>query len=234
MGEKELNNYSSLSQVIHLLSELVVFNNLDFNEFLKKLIKATLEVVPADACLIYFYDKENKNLILVGSKKPHVEQIGKIILAKGEGITGWAAEHMETVAIESKAYKDPRFKKFEELPEDKYESFLSVPIINETGLVGVINLQNEKPYKFSKDQIKTVEALVKIISSAFVKILLERKIDLLQNKLEERQVVEKAKGILMKEKNLSEQEAYNYIRRESMDKRKNMKQIAEAILLVWN
>jgi len=224
---------SSLLQVVNLLSDLVVFKKNDFHDFLKKLIKIVITIIPVDSCFIYFYDRDNKKLILIGSKKQHDEDIGNITLSEGEGITGWTALHKETVVLEKEAYRDSRFKFFSQLPEDKYEGFLSVPIMNEYGVIGVINLQSKKPYKFTKTQIKAVESIVKIIASAFAKILLERKVDFLQNKLEERQLVEKAKGVVMKVKNMSEDEAYKFIRNEAMVKRRSMKEISEAILLLW-
>jgi signal transduction protein with GAF and PtsI domain len=224
---------SSFGEVINLLSALVVFKEYDFNQFLRKLIKIILTIIPADSCLIYFYDQQKKQLILVGSKKPHVEAMDKIVMHEGEGITGWVAQHHKTVALTEKAYLDQRFKSFEELPEDKFESFLSVPISNDTGVVGVINIQNKAPYEFSKQQIKTIESLVKIIASAFAQTVLQRKLDKLQTQLEERKVIEKAKGILMQTRKMSEDAAFAFIRSESMRHRKSMKEIAEAILLVW-
>src|SRR5262245_44996623 len=118
--EKTFTTDSSLADVINLLSALVVFKEYDFNQFLKQLIKIIVKIVPADSCLIYFYDQQSKQLILVGSKKPHVEEMNKIVMQEGEGITGWVAEHGKTVAIAQKAYLDERFKSFAELPEDKF------------------------------------------------------------------------------------------------------------------
>lgn len=223
----------STLEVINFLSELVVFNQYDFHKFLQKFIKIILKIIPADSCFIYFYDREKRQAVLIGSKKPHEQELGHIIMKEGEGITGWVAEHQQTVALEKQAFKDPRFKYFKELPEDTYESFLSVPIIDKKGVVGVINLQNRLPYTFTSVQIHTVESLVKIISSAFVKTVLERKVNNLENQLEERKAVERAKGVIMKVKNIDEDEAYRYIRKESMNKRKSMKEIADAILLLW-
>ncbi len=231
--DKTLAIDSSFVEMINLLSGLVVYNEYDFNQFLKHLIKIILKIVPADSCLIYFYDNHNKQLILVGSRKPHGEAIENIVMKEGEGITGWVAQHQKTVALFEKAYLDERFKPFKELPEDKFESFLSVPISNDTGIVGVINIQNRDPYEFSKQQIKTIESLVKIISSAFVQTVLQRKVNKLQAQLEERKIIEKAKGILMKTRSLSENDAFIFIRSEAMKHRKSMKEIAEAILLVW-
>ena len=54
----------------------------------------------------------------------------------------------------------------------------------------------------------------------------------IQEELETRKIVEKAKGILMKEHGLSEEEAFKKIQRQSMDTRRSMRDIAEAILLI--
>ncbi len=218
--------------IIGLLSDLVVFNHYDFNEFLQKLIKVVNQVIPVDACLIYFYDRERKELILVGSKRRHDELLGHITMKKGEGITGWVVVHGKTVVLAKEAYKDPRFKFFKELPEDKFEGFLSVPIFDENGVVGVINFQSKLPYSFSNQQIQSIEAIVKIIASAFANIILERRVGQLEDKLQARQIIEEAKGILMNVRNISESEAYHYLRKEAMAKRKTMKEIAEAVILV--
>lgn len=55
----------------------------------------------------------------------------------------------------------------------------------------------------------------------------------LQIKLDERKIIEKAKGILMKELNYTEEEAYKYIRKLSMDRRCNMIDIAKTVLVAY-
>jgi two-component system, response regulator PdtaR len=60
---------------------------------------------------------------------------------------------------------------------------------------------------------------------------LEHQVDELRDKLESRKVVERAKGILMEVHGLSESEAFARMRRTSMDSRKSMRDVAEAILL---
>ena len=47
------------------------------------------------------------------------------------------------VAISQEAYRDPRFKFFKDLPQDTFEAFLSVPIISQSKVVGVINVQHQ-------------------------------------------------------------------------------------------
>lgn len=61
--------------------------------------------------------------------------------------------------------------------------------------------------------------------------ILKEQIDDLKETLESRKIIEKAKGVLMKNQGLSEPEAFRKMQKLAMDKRKSMRQIAEAILL---
>jgi uroporphyrinogen-III synthase len=219
------------SQIATILSDLIVFDRLSLDQFLNKIIKLINKIIDVDSCFIYLY--QNKKLTLFASKKPHQNLLGKITLKEGEGITGWVAEHKKTVAIKEKAYLDRRFKFFKELPEDRYEAFLSVPIIDKQGLVGVINLQNKKPKVFSKKEKQMMEIFASVIASGLRKVILQEKLGFLEEKLEERKIVEKAKGILMKKENLTEEEAYKKMQKEAMKKRKRLKEIAKAVILLW-
>ncbi|HJG94930.1 MAG TPA: response regulator [Enterococcus faecalis] len=61
--------------------------------------------------------------------------------------------------------------------------------------------------------------------------LLLNQIDKLSLKLEERKIIEKAKGILVEENHISEEEAYQMLRTLSMNKRARMSEIAELIVM---
>ncbi len=236
MEKKIINKIDeyALFDIIDLLSDLVVFESIKFNNFLTKLIELVSQLIPTDACLIYIFDKNRKKLVLIGSKDPKDKLLGKIILNKGEGITGWVAEQKRSVAIEKEAYKDKRFKYFKKLPEDKYEAFLSIPIINKDGVIGVMNLQNKSSKKFSKQEIKLVETVVRIIASGFQKIIMEEKVSGLEQRIQDNKIIAKAKGFLMEAQNISESQAYKKIQKSAMKQRKSMKEIAQAINIVFD
>lgn len=59
---------------------------------------------------------------------------------------------------------------------------------------------------------------------------LERELSKLKKELEDRKIIEKAKGILMKKKSISEAEAYRRIQTMSMDSRVSMRNIADKII----
>lgn len=60
---------------------------------------------------------------------------------------------------------------------------------------------------------------------------LQREVVDLKDALETRKIVERAKGVLMETQGIKESEAFHRIRKASMDSRKSMRQVAEAILL---
>jgi len=60
---------------------------------------------------------------------------------------------------------------------------------------------------------------------------MEKEVDSLQEQLETRKMVDRAKGILMDSQSLSESEAFRRIQKMSMNTRKSMKEIAQAIIL---
>ena len=62
---------------------------------------------------------------------------------------------------------------------------------------------------------------------------LEREVDNLKEALETRKLVDRAKGILMEREGLNEQESFRRIQKMSMNTRKPMKEIAEALILTY-
>lgn len=60
---------------------------------------------------------------------------------------------------------------------------------------------------------------------------LESTVGDLENKLETRKLVDRAKGILMDKLSMSEQEAFRRIQQQSMNQRKSMREIAEALII---
>ena len=59
---------------------------------------------------------------------------------------------------------------------------------------------------------------------------LKKSVALQEQKMEERKLIEKAKGILIRNNSISEDEAYKYIRTISMNKRKSMADVARIII----
>lgn len=139
----------------------ITCSDLDLAGILENVVGIVNEMTKADSIFVYLFDGGKKNLVLMASKTPHKKVLGKINLKVGEGITGWVAEHNKPVAIKKNAYQDPRFKGFDVLPEDRYEAFLSVPIIYKGRVSGVINVQHKKPHEYSVGSVNLMNTIAK-------------------------------------------------------------------------
>ncbi|MFZ0816587.1 MAG: ANTAR domain-containing protein [Candidatus Sulfotelmatobacter sp.] len=200
-----------------------------FHEVLTRVVDFASALVKCDSCLLYVL--EGVDLVLRASKNPHPEVVDRLKLRVGQGITGWVAEHQKPVAVNEKAALDPRFQFFHELPEDTYEAFLSVPLMCRGRVMGVINLQHRLPHTYTKRQVQTIATIGFLVGAEIEMARLEEANSTLWEQLQTRKVVERAKGILQRDLGLSEEQAYLTLQRQSRQKRKAMREIAEAIVL---
>lgn len=212
---------------LHELSARMATAN-PLGEVLERVIDFVSAVAKCDSCFVFVL--EDNELVLRASKNPHPDEVGRLSLSLGEGITGWVARYHQPVAIAQNAFHDPRFQFFNELPEDRFESFLSVPVLCRGRLVGVINLQNREPHSYTKQEIRLISTMGYLVGAEMEMARLEEKSSQLSDELETRKVVERAKGILQRAARLSEEEAYLNLRRQSRQQRKSMKEVAEAII----
>ena len=200
-----------------------------FHDVLARVVEFASGLVKCDSCLVYVL--EGEELVLRASKNPHPDVVDRLKLRVGQGITGWVAEHREPVAVAEKASQDPRFQFFHELPEDSFEAFLSVPLMCRGGVVGVINLQHKQHHVYRRREIRLISTIGFLVGAEIELARLEDANLSLADQLETRKVVERAKGILQRDLGLSEEQAYLTLQRQSRQKRKPMKEIAEAIVL---
>jgi signal transduction protein with GAF and PtsI domain len=196
---------------------------------LERIVNLISSEVECDSCFIYVLEEDE--LVLRASKNPHPEVVDRLKLRVGQGITGWVAEHREPVALARNAFQDPRFNFFSELPEDRYEAFLSVPILCRGRVVGVINLQQRLPHAHSRRDIKLISTLGFLVGAEIERARLEGEVSQLSEQLQARKIVERAKGILQRDLGLSEEDAYRTLQRQSRQMRKSMKEVAEAIVI---
>ena len=196
---------------------------------LSRVVEFVSSVVPCDSCFIYVLEEDD--LVLRASKTPHPDVVDRLTLRVGQGITGWVAEHRQPVAVGRHAFEDPRFQTFNELPEDRYEAFLSVPLLSRSKLVGVINLQHRQPHNHSRQDIQLISMIGFLVGAEIEMARLEVENTQLSERLETRKIVDRAKGILQRDLGVTEEEAYLTIQRQSRQRRKSKKEIAEAIVL---
>lgn len=196
---------------------------------LDRIVNFISSVIPCDSCFIYVL--EGDDLVMRASKNPHADLVDQIGVQIGQGVTGWVAKHRQAVALASGASNDPRFKAFKNLPEDHFEAMLCTPILCAGRVVGVINLQHRLSYRHSTHEVRLLSTLGHLVGAEIERARLETENSQLANRLETRKAVDRAKSILQRDLLLSEDDAYQMMHRESRQRRKSMKEIADAILL---
>lgn len=198
--EKELNILHKENNVLHKISG-IISSNLEISEILKEIVEIFTVLTEGDSCFIYTYDKNSEDLILKASKNPHPKIIQRIKLKIGEGLTGWVAKEKKPVSISGGAYNDPRFKFLAELPEDKYEAFLSIPILSKDEIIGVINIQHRNKHKYELSRINLLFTIAKYLGSAIQNALSH---DMVQRKEEQLDILSKISQTITSDTYLNE------------------------------
>ncbi|HLH38748.1 MAG TPA: GAF domain-containing protein [Bryobacteraceae bacterium] len=216
----------------------IVSSEISLDEMLGEVIGLAAQVTGCDACLVYLVEDETCEFVLRASLVPHTSDVGQLRLKMGEGVTGWVAENQAPVALAANASEDPRFKIFATLIEDTYEALLSVPLVNRGRAIGVINVHHRHEHAHTEEEISTLAFIGEQMGGAIAKSMLEMENARLaeetaemKRQLETRKMVERAKGLLQRRYNLTEEDAYLRLRNESRRLRRPMKELAEAIIL---
>ena len=132
--------------------------DIELDDVLNEIVTLVRDFLSCDSCLIYLVEDEEL-VLYASSDENRPESIGSVRLRLSEGLTGWVARERRLLAISSEAYSDPRFKFFKDLPQDTFEAFLSVPIISQGRVVGVINVQNREPRVHSGDDMEMLTTI---------------------------------------------------------------------------
>src|SRR5258708_35798769 len=106
-----------------------------------------------DVCSAYLLEPDRARLVLAATLGLRRECIGTLRLALHEGLAGMVAEQVGPVAVEQ-VRQHPRFKYFGEAGEDRFHSFLGVPLIDRAVLQGVLVVQTVEPRVLGEQDIR--------------------------------------------------------------------------------
>src|SRR4249920_2759260 len=98
-------------------------------ETLMNLVALIARRFQTDVCSAYLLEPDRANLVLAATLGLRPQCIGTLRLALHEGLAGLVAETVRPVAVEQ-VKNHPRCKYFGEAGEDRYQSFLGVPLID--------------------------------------------------------------------------------------------------------
>ncbi len=220
--EKQIKALSEISQAISSDQYL--------DDILKLIVTVTANVMDSKICSLWILDEKEKVLKIRATQAISEAYLKERSLKVGEGIVGYVAEQKKPLAILD-VLKEPRYKEKELARKEGLVSMLSVPMAVKDKVIGVINIYTSYPHEFTETERALLTTVANQAAICIENTELMVKTKVIQEELETRKLVERAKGVLMKRHDLDEEEAFKRIRKASMDSRKTMRQVAEAILL---
>jgi two-component sensor histidine kinase len=141
---------------------------LDLDTTLTLITRKTAEVMRVDSCSIYLLDDPREYLVLKATTGLAAEAVGRARLRLGEGLTGWAAEKNEAVAV-SNATADPRFKYLPETRETLFQSLLAVPLTVAGRALGAVNVQTTGIHPWGEDEVELLSIIADLAGGALEK-----------------------------------------------------------------
>ncbi|MDD5679834.1 MAG: GAF and ANTAR domain-containing protein [Candidatus Omnitrophica bacterium] len=227
--KKTKNSSSKAIQALARISEAIT-SDLYLEDILKLIVAVTAEVMGSNISSLLLLDKNTNELVVKATQSISEAYNKKPNIKLGEGIAGMVAEHGKPItALDVR--KDDRYMSRKIAIKENLCSLLSVPLLFKGKVIGVLNCYTAKPHRFTKNEIDVLKSIANqaaIVIENF-RLIVESKV--IREELEARKVIERAKGILMKQEHISEEEAYDRIRKYSMDNRRSMREVSEAIIL---
>jgi len=145
----------------------LILQSHDLDETLRNIVTLVARRMHTDVCSIYLLDADNVTLRLQASKGLSRKAVGKVTLRIGEGLTGIAAQKRHAIAIEE-PQEHPSYRYFKETGEERFHSFLGIPLFDRNNPLGVIVLQTKEPRQFNKEEISALSTIAFQVSSIVV------------------------------------------------------------------
>ena len=202
-------------------------------DILKLIVMVTARVIDVEICSLWLMDESEspKKIRLKATQSIDPDYVNDRSLSLNEGVVGFVATHNQPLIVKD-VLKDPRFKEKEMAKKLGLVSMLGVPLkAKDKDVIGVLNCFTSTVHQFSETEVNLITAVANQAAVAILNTELMVKTKVIQEELETRKLVERAKEILMNRRRMKGDEAYRWIQKRSMDTRKSMRNVAEAVLL---
>ena len=207
-----------------------VVSDLYLEDILKLIVMVTAEVMNSNIVSIMLLNESTGKLETKATQAVSREYLNKPPLSLGEGIAGRAAKENKPIQVLD-VRKDSRYFNKSIAEKENLCSLLSVPMSVRGKVIGVLSCYTSSPHEFSPEETALLTALSSQAAVAIENTELLVRTRIIQEELETRKLVERAKDILMRNNGVTGEEAYRRMQRKSMNTRKSMREVAEAIIL---
>lgn len=229
---KKQEHYQLYVKQIEALSKVanLITSGLYLEELLRLIVQVTAEVMNSKISSLMLLDPEKKELVVRATQSISEAYNKKPNVRLGEGIAGAVVLSNKPIIVLD-VRKDERYLNQDIAKKEGLVSLASVPMAVKGKVIGVLNCYTSKKHKFSKHELDVLTALANQAAIAIENAELNLRAQSAEEALTTRKLIERAKDILSLEANILPSEAFRLIQKQSMDSRKSMREIAEAIIL---
>jgi len=230
--DKKNSDYKVYMKQIEALAKVasLITSGMYVEELLRLIVNVTAEVMNSKISSLMLLDPDKKELVIRATQSISEAYNKKPNIKVGDGIAGIVAKEKKPLCVLD-VRKDPRYMNRDIAIKEGLYSLASVPMIVKGRLKGVINCYTSKKHEFTKGELAILTALASQAAVAIENAELDVRARTAEEALTSRKIIERAKEIITQETNILPSEAYRLIQKQSMDKRKTMREIAEAIIL---
>ncbi len=231
----EKSNQQTHDHYIKALMDIsqAITSDLFLEDLFKLIVMVTAKVTGVEICSLWLIDENTDPPVirLKATQSFEPVYVKDRVLQLDEGVVGYVVSTQRPLIIDD-VLNNERFKEKEMAKKLGLVSMVGVPLQGkENKVVGVLNCFTGKPHVFSETDINMLMAVASQAAVAIYNTNLIIKTNIIEQELKSRKRIERAKEILMKGRNLNGEDAYRWIQKRSMDTRKTMLEVADAILL---
>lgn len=201
------------------------------DEILNLIVVVTAEMLDSKICSIMLLDKKGEELVLKASQSLSEAYKQKPNLKVENSVLGEVVKTKKPLTVID-VRKEKKYFYHDLAKKEKLTSMVAVPMVIRRKTIGVINVYTKELHEFNEEEINVLQMVAHQAAVAIENTNLMGEALKAKEALEIRKLVERAKGILMRMNNLSEEAAYRMIHKKSMDTCRSMKDIAESIILL--
>lgn len=210
-----------------------ITSDLFIEDLLKLIVMVTAKVTGVEICSLWIVNEDEKppKIRLKATQSISPDYIKDRALNLDEGVVGFVVTHKKPLLLKDVLESD-LFKEKDMARKLGLVSMVGIPLkTKEEKVIGVLNCFTSEPYDFSETEVNLLTAVANQSAIAIVNTELMVKTRVIQEELEARKKIEQAKEILMHTRNMTGADAYGFIRKKSMDTRKSIREVAEAVIL---
>ena len=210
-----------------------VTSDLFLEDVFKLIVMVVAKVTGVDICSLWLVDENATppKIRLKATQAIEPEYVIDRSLNLDEGVVGHVVSTQQPLVIADVLQCDI-FKEKEMARKLGLVSMVGVPLQGKKDkIIGVLNCFTSAPHEFSRTDINLLTTVANQAAVAIHNTELIINTKIIEEELRARKKIERAKELIMVRQSLGGDDAYKWMRKRSMDSRKTLLEVAEAILL---